>query len=70
MEKTVFATTNRHLENFLYMHRVEFIGQHKTEENLNEWIYAISPSLMRSLEEYDSLYGSSYVIGREGFRNG
>ena len=51
-----FETTNRKLENFLYVHRISFIKQRKTEDGLNCWEYVVTDEFKRVIEEYKELY--------------
>lgn len=53
---TQYVTTNRKLENFLYLHKVDFISQHKTDDGLTAWVYERTPEFERALDEYKLLY--------------
>lgn len=57
----VFATTNRHLENFLHMHKIRFIDQRKTDDGLNQWIYIVTPAFNAVMAEYKEIYSGSFA---------
>lgn len=52
---TMFSTTNRNLENFLHMHKVRFVSQQKTEDQLTQWTYVVTPRFLEVFNEYRSL---------------
>lgn len=54
MEK--WCVTDRRLENFLYVHRVDFIAQAKDRSGKTVWIYLDSERFRIVLEEYRMLY--------------
>ena len=56
MIDNIYATTNKHLENFLYMHKIRFAVCRKTEDCQTEWLYKITPDFQRVFEEYRELY--------------
>lgn len=51
-----FETTNRKLEQFLYLHKIVACGQHKSEDAMNVWEYQRTPELERVVAEYKELY--------------
>lgn len=65
MSKTVFSTTDRHLENFLYYHRIRFSAQEKGADGLNEWYYVKTNDLRKCIAEYNQLYGAKYDVDEE-----
>lgn len=56
----IFATTNRHLENFLFMHRIRFSSQEKTEDGVTKWSYFADDAFNRVLTEYKQLYPKGF----------
>lgn len=52
----LFYVTNRNLENFLYAHRIDFLGQKKTASGRTCWIYIRTPRLDEVVSEYEKLY--------------
>lgn len=58
---TTFTTTNKHLENFLHLHKVHFIRQTKAEDGMPTWIYSITPRFKEVFDEYKLLYPRGFV---------
>lgn len=56
-----FSTTNRHLENFLFMHRVRFIFHDKTDDGMTRWTYIDDDKFRKTLNEYKELYPGSFA---------
>lgn len=54
--KKYFTTTNRKLENFLYLHKIHHVGQYKNDDSMNAWVYLVTPRFKEVLEEYYSIY--------------
>lgn len=52
----LFYVTNRKLEQFLYAHRIDFLGQKKTASGRTCWIYIRTPRFNDVLAEYEKLY--------------
>lgn len=50
-----FETTDRRLEQFLFVHRIRFSHQRKDDCRRNVWAYPISPHLRRVVREYRRL---------------
>lgn len=57
----IFTTTNRHLENFLFMHRIRFISHGKTEDGMTQWSYLADEKFQEVLSEYKQLYPKGFV---------
>ena len=57
----MFQTTNRHLENFLFMHRINFHTWFKNESGDTVWIYRITDELTNAINEYRALYPRRFV---------
>lgn len=53
-----FSTTNRKLEQFLYLHRIDFRGQRKTNDLLTEWVYDNTPRLQEVVAEFLIIWGA------------
>lgn len=51
----LFETTNRNLENFLYMHKITFSDQKKMEDGTTCWIYRRTEKFERVFREYMEL---------------
>ena len=58
---TTFYTTNRHLENFLFMHRIRFQSQQKNEDGTNQWAYLVDEKFQEILDEYKKLYPKGFA---------
>lgn len=56
-----FSTTNRHLENFLFMHRIRFISFDKTEDGMTRWTYLADHRFEKILDEYKQLYPKGFA---------
>lgn len=52
----LFYVTNRKLEQFLYAHRIDFIGQKKSTSGRTCWVYIRTPRFDEVLAEYEQLY--------------
>ena len=50
-----FETTDRRLEQFLFVHHIHFSHQRKDDCRRNVWAYPISPHLRRVVREYRCL---------------
>lgn len=57
----IFSTTNRHLEQFLYMHRIHFHIWNKSEDGCTTWHYHVTDELTEILNEYRDLYPHKFV---------
>ena len=57
----IFSTTNRHLENFLFMHRIRFISHGKTEDGMTKWTYLVDEKFEEVLREYKELYPRGFA---------
>lgn len=55
MITATFETTNRKLENFLYMHDVLFTSYRKGEDGMTVWTYTKNDELMRIVNEYKEI---------------
>ena len=51
-----FETMNRKLEQFLFMHGINHIGQYKSVDGLNVWIYEKTPRFDSVVAEYRSIW--------------
>jgi len=51
-----FTTTNRKLENFMYLHRINHVGQFKNDDGMNAWVYIVTPRFREILEEFYSIH--------------
>ena len=51
-----FETMNRKLEQFLYLHGISHIGQYKSADGLNVWIYERTPEAQRVVAEYRAIW--------------
>ena len=60
-DKKTFSTTNRHLENFLFMHRIRFIFHDKTEDGMTRWTYLVDEKFDKTLTEYKELYPKGFA---------
>lgn len=58
----IFQTTNRKLENFLYLHKIHHVGQMKNEDGMNVWLYSVTPRFTEVLNEFKSIYHDREVI--------
>lgn len=47
-----FTTTNRKLEQFLYMHGIRFDHWTKDLDGITIWVYENTPETMRVVEEF------------------
>lgn len=56
-----FSTTNRNLENFLFMHRIRFIFHDKTEDGMTRWTYLVDDKFKKTLNEYKELYPRGFA---------
>ena len=56
----VFRTSNRHLEGFLFMHKVRFIRQERTPDGCTCWIYIRNEKFEKVFEEYKELYPNHF----------
>lgn len=63
MNNPYFTTTNRKLENFLYLHKIYHVGQHKSEDGMTTWVYLSTPRFKEVLDEFRSIHQPS--IGSE-----
>ena len=54
--KQVFKTANRRLEQFLFLHRVFFFDQKKSDDGMNEWCYIVTPQFRKVYQEYRELW--------------
>lgn len=52
----MFTTTNRKLEQFLYMHKIMFARFSKSEDGMTVWEYERTPELEAVVAEYKKLY--------------
>lgn len=52
MDATIFETTSRKLEQFLFMHDIRYISWRKDDDGMTVWCYTITPETMRVVEEY------------------
>lgn len=59
MNKSVFVTADRYLEQFLYAHRVSFARQYY-EKGLTHWVYPVTERTLDILREY------MLLLGKEG----
>ena len=50
-----FETTDRRLEQFLFVHHIHFSHQRKDDYSRNVWVYPFSPHLRRVVREYRCL---------------
>lgn len=57
----IYTTSNRELENFLYLHRVRFLYQNKSEDGLTCWTYLVNDRFNEVLEEYKSIYPERFA---------
>jgi len=53
----VFATTNIHLERFLYAHKIKFFHQRHLADRMNCWYYDIISRFLEVLNEFFEIYG-------------
>lgn len=51
----LFETTDRRLEQFLFVHYIPFEAQYKNESGLTVWRYTPSPRLFCKVQEYQRL---------------
>lgn len=51
----LFETTDRRLEQFLFVHYIPFESQYKNECGLTVWRYTPSPRLFCTVQEYQQL---------------
>ena len=51
MDKSVFVTSDRYLEQFFYAHRIPFLRQYY-EKGLTHWVYPITLRILDILREY------------------
>lgn len=49
---STFETTNRALEQFLFLHDIRHTSWYKNEENLTVWVYEKTEETMRVVDEY------------------
>lgn len=59
---SIFKTTNRHLEQFLFMHKIRFVSQSKTEDGMNCWSYLVNKQFLEVLKEYKDIHCTSSVL--------
>ena len=52
----IFKTINRHLEGFLFMHKVRFIRQERTSDGCTCWAYIRNDRFEEVFKEYMQLY--------------
>ena len=57
----VFTTTNRHLEGFLFMHKVRFARQERLKDGSVCWIYIRDQKFKEAFEEYKELYPDRFT---------
>ncbi len=63
MENTkFFRTTNRNLENFLHMHKIQFFSQEKMDDGFNCWVYLRTENFNRVFSEYNALKDVNYMF--------
>lgn len=48
----LFTTDERRLEQFLFAHLIRFDRQRKDERGYTVWEYAVTPRLLRVVQEY------------------
>lgn len=48
----IFETTNRKLEQFLYMHEILHIGSRTNEDTYTVWQYEDTPELHATIQEF------------------
>jgi len=49
---TTIITSSRKLEQFFYLHGINFIRQEKDEDGMTVWVYERTPENIRILEEF------------------
>lgn len=57
----IYTTSNRELENFLYLHRVRFLYHNKTDDGLTCWTYLVNARFNEVLAEYKSIYPERFA---------
>ena len=50
--KQMFETTNRHLEQFFFVHDIRFDRWYRGRDGYTVWVYALDEEGLRVLEEY------------------
>lgn len=61
---TVITTRSRKLEQFLYMHGVDFLSCEKDEEGITVWTYAGTDENRRIVEEFK--VGLAHIAQKKG----
>ena len=56
MYSETFKTTNSHLENFLFFHKIRFIRQERTADGTMQWYYRRDQRFIEVYDEYRQLY--------------
>lgn len=51
-----FSTTNRRLEQFLFIHKIHFLYHRKNEDGMTSWTYAVNDEFTEVLQEYKRIY--------------
>ena len=51
-----YKTINKNLENFLFMHKISFEHQGRTEDGCTYWVYVRTPRFEAVLQEYKEIY--------------
>lgn len=51
-----FVTANVKLEQFLFIHDIKFISFHKNDDMMTEWVYAKTPELEETVEEFRRIW--------------
>lgn len=52
MNKDIFTTSSRKLEQFLFVHDIFHTGFHKDDDNMTVWEYPNTPEVMEIVEEF------------------
>lgn len=52
---TIFETSSRKLEQFLFVHDIFHVGFHKNEDNMTVWEYPKTPEVMGVVEEFRAI---------------
>lgn len=55
MNNTIFETSSRKLEQFLFVHDIFHSGFHKNEDNMTVWEYPNTPEVMDVVEEFRAI---------------
>lgn len=55
MDTTIFETSSRKLEQFLFCHEIRHDGFYKNEDNMTVWMYKKTPEVMEVVKEFRAI---------------